>query len=122
MLPEFPDHLPASRYKRTASCPVRFFWLHSDFSLTAALVVRRGNKQESLRVNAYTFEGRRRLLLIHRVLGVTFRCPGGLWHLRFTRKLEVNHLSWKHGNNALLNLVCKLTETRQARPKRKRGA
>ena len=120
ILPEFPDHLPASRYKREACCPVRFFWLQPDFSLKPAPVVRRGNKQESLRVNAYTFTGGRCLLLVHRVLAVTFRCPRQLWHLRFTRKLEVDHLSWNHGNNELSNLLCKPKEEHQARPKRKR--
>ena len=122
MLPEFPDHLPASRYKRTANCPVRFFWLHPDFWLTSAPVVRRGNKQASFWLNTYTFAGGRRLLLVHRVLGVTCRCPRELWHLRFTRKLEVDHLSWNHGDNTLSNLVCKPAETHQARPERKRGA
>ena len=122
ILPEFPDSFPASRYKRNACCPVRFFWLQPDLSLTSAPVVSRGNRQDSLRVNSYTYTGGRRLLLVHRLLGVTFRCPRELWHLRFTRKLEVDHLSWNHGNNLLLNLLCKRRETHQARPKRKRRA
>ena len=54
---------------------------------------------ESLRLNAYNFGGRRKFLLVHRILGVTFCCPPRLWTFCFTRHTEEGHLFEDHGDN-----------------------
>lgn len=100
-----PDVYLASRYHRRAVCPARFFWLREDFSLKAAPACRRADGQESLRMNAYSAEGRRVYLTVHSVLGLTFRCPPQLWSRRFTDDCEVDHTDQNHGNNLVTNLL-----------------
>ena len=54
---------------------------------------------ESLRLNAYNFGGRRKFLLVHRILGVTFCCLPRLRTFCFTRHTEEGHLFEDHGDN-----------------------
>ena len=117
------DAYPASRYKRTAVCPARFFWLRPNFSLKRACVARRGNSLESLRLNSYTFDGNRKFLSVHRIFGVTFCCPPRLWTTRFTRQVEVDHLFEDHGDNRVSRLLCKRShEHRRKRARRAHAA
>ena len=107
------DAYPTSRYKRKSVCPARFLWLRPNFCLKRACVARRGNPLESIRLNSYTFDGNRKILLIHRILGVTFCCPPRLWTARFTRQVEVDHLFDDHGDNRVSRLLCKCSNERR---------
>ena len=54
-----PYQFSASRRRRDATVPARSFWLREDFTLKSAQVCRRGDGQESLRVNAYDVDRER---------------------------------------------------------------
>ena len=99
-----PDQFSASRHRRDAVYPASFFWFREDVTLKSAPACRRGDGQESLRVNAYDVDGERCFLTVHNVLGLTFRCPAEMWSQRFT-DCEVDHTNVNHGDNAVTNLL-----------------
>ena len=73
-------HLTAAQgYGRGHVLENDFYWLASDFTARLAKVRRRGDANESLAVTCYTSGGVKKHLLVHRVLGFTFKCTPGVW-------------------------------------------
>ena len=94
-----------------------FYWLASDFTARLAKVCRRGDTNESLAVTCYTSGGVKKHLLVHRVLGFTFKCIPDVWRqcaiwsqvsadCLTARSIgyEVHHVSHNHGCSLLANL------------------
>ena len=111
-------HLTAAQgYGRDHLLETDFYWLASDFTARLAKVRRRGDANESLAVTCYTSDCVKKHLLVHRVLGFTFKCPPDVWkHCAFWSQVsadsltarsigyEVHHINHNHGCNLLVNL------------------
>ena len=94
-----------------------FYWLASDFTARLAKLRRRGDANESLAITCYTSHGVQKHLIVHRLLGFTFKCKPDVWrHCAMWSQVsadcltarsiryEVHHVSQNHGCSLLANL------------------
>ena len=116
------DFLPAEKYGRNHTLPVRLYWLSTDGTLRRARARRRGDAMESLTFTAYRRDATRVEPLLHRVLAFTFCCPPRIWSRVFSAThtlsmngsdvlssgdstlYDVHHVNGDHGDNKLDNL------------------
>ena len=94
-----------------------FYWLASDFTARLAKLRRRGDANESLAITCYTSHGVQKHLIVHRLLGFTFKCKPDVWRQcamwsqvgadSLTARsigYEVHHVSHNHGCSLLANV------------------
>ena len=91
----------------------RFCWLRLIFSVKRACVARRGNSLERLRLNAYSVDNNRKLLLVHRAIGKVL-LPTTVVGWSFYSAARCRHLFKDHGDNRVSLLLCE-------RPQEHRG-
>lgn len=110
-------HFEACRYGRLHVMQNLLYWLGSDSIARPVNLRRRGDTEESLGLTYYREDGRQCWLLVHRVLGFTFKCSPAVWRTcaRFSQstadflvrrcsEYEVHHVNHDHGCNFISNL------------------
>ena len=81
--------------------PSAFYWLNSRGRFRRARVWLGTDNMQSQMLTAYAAE-KRQNLMVHRVLGWTFRCP---WEIRqWDNNYDVHHSDDNHHNNRITNL------------------
>ena len=111
------QHFEACRYGRSHIMETQLYWLGNDCAARPIKLRRRGDTEESLGLTCYREDGRQCWLLVHRVLGFTFKCLPAVWRIcaRFSQstadflvsrcsEYEVHHVDHDHGCNLISNL------------------
>jgi hypothetical protein len=92
-------------YEKNVTIPANFFWmLDKDQSLMPAVPKPRYDTMKSHYLQAKTSSGGRAFLLIHDLLGWTFKSPPRLWTKAFGAEHDIDHINGCHHDNRLFNL------------------